>query len=345
MCASSNLAALRQMCNIAAVSADPAQTSACGHRHRHGTGNHRHNHHHHHGHHHHGGSAHGFAFAVAVALNGGFVVAEAVAGWLSGSMALIADAGHNLSDVLSLVLAWVASAMGTRPPSERLTWGYKSSTILAALANAVLLALATGAILAETLRRFAAPAPVEGWTMVMVAAAGIAVNGLSAMMFMRGAKGDLNLRAAFQHLMADALVSLGVVVAGALVLLTGKAWIDPATSLVICLVIGWGCWGLLRDSLHLGLLGVPAGIDTRVVGAFLRAQPGVAALHDLHVWPVSTTETALTVHLVMPDGHPGDAALHRLAEDLRARFAIGHPTIQIETTSGADCALEPDGVV
>ena len=304
-----------------------------------------HAHSHAHGHSHHPGSAHSAAFAVAIVLNGGFVIAEGLAGWISGSMALFADAGHNLSDVLSLVLAWVASAMGNRPPSPRFTWGFKGSTILAAIANATLLAVAVGAILAETLRRFVEPTAVEGGTMMAVAAAGIAVNGISALMFMRGAKGDLNIRAAFQHLLADALVSLGVVLAGALVLWTGRSWIDPATSLVICFVIGWGCWGLLRESLRMGLLGVPDSIDMAAVDRFLRAQPGVAGLHDLHVWPLSTTETALSVHLLMPDGHPGDSTLHGLAQALGERFGIGHPTIQVETASGEECALEPDGVI
>lgn len=312
-----------------------------------------HNHHgHHHGHdhgHHHGlakaGSSHGRAFAVAISLNIGFVIAEVIAGLLSGSMALVADAGHNLSDVLSLVLAWVASVLGRRPPNARYTWGYKSSSILAAMGNAALLWLALGAILAETIRRFAHPTAVDGPTVMWVAALGIAVNGLSAILFARGSKADLNLRAAFQHLLADAAVSAGVVLAGLAVMLTGKSWIDPLTSLVITVIIAWGSWGLLRDSLKMGLLGVPDGIDADAVRHFLSAQPGVAAVHDLHIWPMSTTETALTAHLVMPGGHPGDEALHALAHDLEHRFAIGHATVQIETRAGAECALESDAVV
>ena len=303
---------------------------------------------HHHGHdHHHGpepGTAGGRAFALAVALNLGFTALEFMAGVLSQSMALIADAGHNLSDVLALLLAWAANTLATRPPSERFTYGLKSSSILAAIANAALLWLALGAILVETLRRLADPAPVQGGTMMAVAGVGIVINGFSAWLFARGSKSDLNVRAAFLHLVADAAVSAGVVLAGLAVMLTGIALIDPVTSLVICAVIGWSSWGLLKDALRMGLLGVPENIDVGAVRAFLAAQPGVSAVHDLHVWPMSTTETALTVHLVMPGGGD-DGFLHGLAHELEHRFGIGHPTIQIETAGGAECALESDGVV
>lgn len=282
---------------------------------------------------------------MAVGLNTVFVVAEVAAGFASGSVALIADAGHNLSDVLSLLLAWGASVLAARPPSTRFTYGFKSSSILAAIANAALLWVALGAILVETVRRFADPAPVEGTTMIVVAALGILVNGASAMLFARGRKGDLNLRAAFLHLMADAAVSAGVVLAGGAVLLWGAPWIDPVTSLVITAVIAWGSWGLLRDSVKMGLLGVPTGIDEAKVRAFLAGRPGVTAVHDLHIWPMSTTETALTAHLVIPAGHPGDAFLHALAHDLAHDFGIGHATVQIETAAEADCALESDGVI
>lgn len=282
---------------------------------------------------------------MAIALNLGFVVAEAGFGLASGSMALIADAGHNLSDVLTLMLAWGASLLGRRPPTARFTWGLKSSSILAAIANAALLWLALGAILVETLRRFADPAPVEGGTMMAVAAAGILVNGASAFLFAAGRKHDLNLRAAFQHLLADAAVSAAVVVAGLAVILSGKQWIDPAVSLGVCAVIAWGSWGLLRDSVKLGLLAVPEGIDVERVRAFLAQREGVSAVHDLHIWPMSTTETALTAHLVMPGGHPGDRFLHELAHDLVHHFGIHHPTIQIETLGGEDCAFESESVV
>lgn len=309
-------------------------------------GAHNDHHGHHHGHHGHlpaGGGSHGRAFSLAVGLNLAFVVAEVIAGLQARSMALIADAGHNLSDVLSLLLAWGASVLAARPPSARFTWGFKSSSILAALANAALLWAALGAILVETIRRFSHPAPVEGQTMIVVAAIGIVVNAASAMLFAGGRKTDLNLRAAFLHLAADAAVSAGVVVAGVAVLLTGRGWIDPVTSLVITLVIGWGSWGLLRDGVKMGLAGVPDGIDEAAVRAFLTGQPGVAALHDLHIWPVSTTETALSVHLVMPGRHSGDDFLHDVAHELAHNFGIGHVTMQVE--AGSACALESDSVV
>jgi cobalt-zinc-cadmium efflux system protein len=304
---------------------------------------------HHHGHDHHHGpmteAGKGRAFALAVVLNLGFTLAEIAAGIVSGSMALIADAGHNLSDVLALLLAWGANTLAARPPSERYTYGLKSSSILAAIANAALLWLALGAILVETIRRLADPAPVEGGTMILVAAFGIVINGFSAWLFARGRKSDLNVRAAFLHLVGDAAVSAGVVVAGFAVMQTGMALIDPVTSMVICAVIGWSSWGLLKDSLRMGLLAVPENIDVGEVRTFLSGQPGVAAVHDLHIWPMSTTETALTAHLVMPGGLPGDLFLHDLSHELHHRFAIGHPTIQIETALDAECALESEVVV
>jgi cobalt-zinc-cadmium efflux system protein len=303
---------------------------------------------HHHGHHHNHGhetaAAKGRAFALAVVLNLGFTIAEFAAGLVSGSMALVADAGHNLSDVLALLLAWAANTLSSRPPSERYTYGLKSSSILAAIANAALLWLALGAILVETVRRLFDPAPVEGTAMMAVAAVGIVINALSAWLFARGRKSDLNVRAAFLHLMADAAVSAGVVLAGLAVVLTGVAFIDPVTSLLISAVIGWSSWGLLKDSLRMGLLAAPETIDVAAVRAFLSSQPGVAAVHDLHVWPMSTTETALTAHLVMPDGHD-DPFLHSLAHELEHQFGIGHPTLQIERASGRECALESELVV
>ena len=304
------------------------------HAHSHGHG-HDHDHHHHH-HHHHGPADHGRAFAVGVVLNGGFVVVEAVFGVLSGSMALIADAGHNLSDVLALLIAWAASLAARRPPSARFTWGLKSSTILAALANAVLLLLAIGAILVETIDRLLDPVEPEGWTMVWVAGVGIVINTATALMFMRGRKHDINIRGAFLHMAADALVSVGVVVAGLAIIATGQVLIDPVVSLVIVAVIAWGTWGLLRDSVKLGLNAVPDGVDEATVRAFLTGLPGVASVHDLHIWPMSTTETALTVHLVMPGGHPGDSFLDELAEELEHHHRIGHATVQVET-EGRHC--------
>jgi cobalt-zinc-cadmium efflux system protein len=302
--------------------------------------------HHHHGHGHAPAeSSHGTAFAIAVVLNLVFVVAEVAAGLISGSMALLADAGHNLSDVLSLLLAWGASRLAVRPPSARFTYGFKSSSILAALANAALLWVALGAILIETIRRFSDPPEVAGPTMIVVATIGIVINSVSALLFAKGRKGDLNLRAAFQHLVADAAVSAGVVVAGIAIVLTGLDWIDPVTSLIITVIIAAGSWGLLRDAVKLSLLGVPEGIDESAVRALLTGLPGVTAVHDLHIWPMSTTETALTAHLVIPNGHPGDGFLHDLAHRLDHDFGIAHATIQVETALGDDCALVPDEVI
>jgi len=271
----------------------------------------------------------GRAFLIGIILNTGFVIIEAVYGWISGSMALIADAGHNLSDVLALLLAWGASAAAKRPPTQRFTYGFKSSTILAALANAGLLLIAIGAILFETLRRVAEPAPVQGETMAVVAGIGILVNAGTAALFLKG-QDDINIRGAFLHMAADALVSLGVVIAGLAILWTGERWIDPAASIAIVLVIAWGTWGLLKDSVAMSLLAVPKTVSESEVRAYLSGLPGVEAVHDLHIWPMSTTETALTAHLVMPEGHYGDAFLREGAEELEHHHRIGHTTIQIE---------------
>ena len=300
-------------------------------------------HHHSHGHSHGpagglaGGRGYGRAFAIGIALNSVFVLIEAGFGIWSGSMALVADAGHNLSDVLSLVIAWGAAYMSTLPASGRFTYGYKASSILAALANAALLLVALGAILLETLDRLFTPAPVEGWTMIVVAGVGILINGATALLFASGRKSDINIRGAFLHMAADALVSVGVVVAGAVILLTGALWVDPVTSLVIVAVIGWGTWGLLKDSVKMGLLAVPDSVDETAVRAYLGELPGVAAVHDLHIWPMSTTETALTAHLVMPGGQSGDTFLHELAHELEHRFGIGHTTVQVETGEDEHC--------
>ncbi|MFN3424482.1 MAG: cation diffusion facilitator family transporter [Novosphingobium meiothermophilum] len=278
-------------------------------------------------------------------MNLGFVIVEAAYGFISGSMALIADAGHNLSDVLGLVIAWIASVLTQRPPSARFTYGFKSSSILAALGNAAFLMMALGAILVETIRRLFEPEPVAGTTVMIVAAIGIVINTATALMFMRGRHHDLNIRGAYLHMAADAAVSAGVVVAGLLITLTGAQWIDPATSLVIVGVIAWSTWGLLKDSLRMSLLGVPGNIDERRVRSFLEGLNGVEAVHDLHIWPMSTTETALTAHLVMPGGHPGDGFLHKLAHELEHEFGIGHPTVQIETINGHECVLLDDHTV
>ena len=298
-----------------------------------------HNHSHSHGHHGHAPRDFGRAFAIGVLLNSAFVLIEAAFGLLSGSMALVADAGHNLSDVLSLLIAWGAAYMAAQPASPGFTYGYKSTSILAALANAGLLLVALGAILLETVDRLFDPAPVEGWTMIAVAGVGILVNGATALLFAGGRKHDINVRAAFMHMAADALVSLGVVAAGVAILVTGALLVDPLTSLAIVAVIAWGTWGLLKDSVRLALHAVPDGIDEGEVRDYLAGLPGVAAVHDLHIWPMSTTETALTAHLVMPDGHAHGAFLHEVAHELEHRFHIGHSTVQIETGEEDDCHL------
>jgi cobalt-zinc-cadmium efflux system protein len=292
---------------------------------------------HHHSHGHAPPAGYGRAFAIGILLNSAFVLVEAGFGIWSGSMALVADAGHNLSDVMSLLIAWGAAYMTARPANSRFTYGYKSSSILAALANAGLLLVALGAILFETIERLFTPAPVEGWTMVVVAGVGILVNGATALLFASGRKHDINIRGAFLHMAADALVSVGVVVAGVAILMTGELLIDPVTSLVIVGVIAWGTWGLLKDSVKLALLAVPDSIDETAVRGFLAGLPGVAAVHDLHIWPMSTTETALTTHLVMPGGQPGDAFLHEIAHELEHRFRIGHATVQVETGADQHC--------
>ena len=306
-------------------------------------GHHGHGHGHGHGHHHHahGQGSHGTAFAIAVVLNAGFVVAEAAASFVSGSAALLADAGHNLGDVLSLLLAWGASVLAARPASKGFTYGLKSSSILAAIANAALLWVALGAVLIETLRRFWQPEPVNGWQMMLVAAVGIGINLASALLFAKGRKTDLNLRAAFQHLMADAVVSASVVFAGLVIMLTGQDWIDPVASLIITVGLAWGSWDLLKDAIKMGLLAVPGHIDEGAVREYLTGLSGVEAVHDLHIWPMSTTETALTAHLVMPAGPTGDAFLKDIAAHLDSAFGIHHATVQIERAA-ANCSLDGD---
>ena len=307
-----------------------------GHDHDHGA---------HRGGHVHAPASFGKAFAIGVALNVGFVVVEAVYGVLSNSMALLADAGHNLGDVLGLLVAWLASELVKRAPSDRFTYGLRGSSILAALFNAVFLLVTVGAISWEAILRLGSPEPVAERTVMIVAAIGIAVNGVTAWLFASGGKHDINLRGAFLHMASDALVSAGVVVAGLVILLTGWLWLDPVVSLAINAIIVWGTWGLLRDSLGMSMAAVPAQIDPAALRAFLSSREGVAAIHDLHVWPVSTTETALTCHLVMPAGHPGDAFLHTLAAELAKSFKIGHPTIQIEIEPQLACALAPNDVL
>jgi cobalt-zinc-cadmium efflux system protein len=280
--------------------------------------------------HHHGPQDFGRAFAIGIGLNLLFVCVEAAAGLIYGSMALLADAGHNLSDVLALALAWVASIAARRPPSGRFTYGYKSSTILAALGNALLLAVAIGAILFETVHRIMSPQEPQGLAMAVVAGIGIGINALTAMLFLKGQE-DINIRGAYLHMAADALVSLGVVIAGLAIVVTGLAWIDPLVSLVIVAVIAVGTWNLARDSLTMGMLAAPARIDLDQVRSHLAGFDGVTAVHDLHVWPMSTTEVALTAHLVMPGRAAPDSFLRDVATSLERRFGVGHATIQVES--------------
>ncbi|MCP1270268.1 cation diffusion facilitator family transporter [Acetobacter cerevisiae] len=296
-----------------------------------------------HDHHHHGfGHAHvhtpasfGSAFAIGIALNVVYLGAEALWGILSNSLSLLADAGHNLSDVLALAAAWLAQHLSAKSPSARFTYGLRRSSILAALANAVILMLVTGGVAWESIERLFHPAPVAGKTMMIVAAIGILVNGGTALLFASGQKNDINIRGAFLHMASDAVTSLAVVIAGGLVLLTGLTWIDPAISLAISVVVVLATWSLLRDSLDMALDGVPRSVDRDSVETFLRSQPGVADLHDLHIWPMSTTETALTVHLVreasLPAGQTETLLLQNTVATLRTRFGIVHPTVQIES--------------
>lgn len=285
----------------------------------------------------------GSRFLIAIILNLGFVVTEFIFGLIANSTALMADAGHNLSDVLGLLLAWGASVLAGRAPNQRFTYGLRSSSILAALANAVLLLLVCGGIAWESIHRFAAPPVVVSSTMIWVAALGILINGFSAWLFMRGSQHDLNIRGAYLHLLADTAVSLGVVISGLVIGLTAWYWLDPLVSLIIVVVIVLGTWSLFRESIQLVLFAVPKQVDLNKVAVFLQQQTGVEAIHDLHIWAMSTTETALTVHLVMPTGYPGDVFMDDLAQALKTQFSIAHSTLQIEqgTTAHQCCLHQP----
>ena len=302
---------------------------------------HAHDHGHGHGHHHHiDPNGNGRAFALAIGLNTVFVAIEFIYGFIANSTALMADAGHNLSDVLGLMLAWGAATLARSAPNRRYTYGLRSSSILAALFNALILMMACGAILWEAAHRFAAPAPVAGVTVAVVAGIGVLVNGISAWLFMAGSKDDINIRGAYQHMAADAAISLGVVVSGLAIMATGWAWLDPAVSIVIVLFILVSTWSLLKESLRLVLAAVPDNVDAAKVSAFLIARPGVSAIHDLHIWAMSTTETALTAHLVMPAGYPGDAAVDAISDQLKSDYAIHHCTLQVEMgTTVHGCTL------
>ncbi len=296
--------------------------------------------------HRHGPPSHNRAFAVGVGLNVAFVIVEVIFGIFSGSLALLADAGHNLSDALALLLAWGAAVLGRRQPTPRRTYGWRRSTILAALANAVALLVVVGGVSWEAVRRFAEPSAVAGGTVIWVAAVGILINAGTAFMFMAGRRGDANIRGAFLHMASDAGVSLGVVVAGFAILLTGWVWLDPATSLLIGAVVLAGTWGLLRDALNLALDAVPESVDVARVQGYLSSLPSVSEVHDLHIWGMSTTEVALTAHLVMREPLPDDSLLAKIPQDLREQFGIDHPTLQIERDNAEyPCALEPAHLV
>lgn len=293
----------------------------------------------------HAGHAHaapkdfGPTFALAVGLNLAFVVIELGVGLTIGSVALIADAGHNSSDVLGLLLAWGGAILANSRPARRYTFGLGSASILAALANAALLLVAAGVILWEAIGRFAAPVTPDGAIVMAVAGVGVLINFGTALLFMKDRSSDLNRRGAFLHMAFDGLVSLGVIVAGGLILLTGAAWIDPLIGVAIAVVIIWGGWGLMRDSIALALGAAPAAVDLAALDTFLTTRPGVANVHDLHVWPLSTTQTAASAHLVIPAGHPGDRWLADLAHDIEDRFHIRHVTIQIELDPDGPCSL------
>ncbi len=300
-------------------------------------GHHYHHHGHDHGHHHgHDTGDFGRAFAIGIALNLIFVAVEVVYGLRANSTALLSDAGHNLSDVLGLAIAWGGAKLAARPPTKRYTWGLRSSSILAAMANGLLLMVALGAIALEAIERIADPQPVAGPVMMAVAAVGIVINGVTALLFARGRKGDINIQGAFLHMVGDAAVSAAVVVAGLLILWTDINLIDPILSLAIAALIFWQTYGLLSRSVAMSLGAVPEGIDYDAVETALASQPGVARVHDLHIWPSSTTENVLTAHLVMPDGPPGDGFLSALAKMLHDQFDIDHMTVQIEQ-GDADC--------
>ncbi len=318
--------------------------AAHAHDHGHAHDDHAHDDHAHHGHHH-APVDFGRAFLIGITLNTAFVGIESLYGYLANSTALLADAGHNLSDVLGLATAWIAAVLSKRAPTARYTYGLRNTSILAALANAVLLLIACGAILLEAVQRLIEPEPVKSTTIIVVAAIGILVNGATAWLFASGQKGDINIRGAYLHMMADAGVSAGVVIAGLIIMQTGWLWVDPLTSLAVVGVIVWSTWSLLRESTAMSLAAVPASIDPVAVRALLASRPGVSSIHDLHIWPMSTTETALTAHLVTPGGHPGDGFLVETCQLLQEHFRISHSTIQIEISEHSNCALAPDHVI
>jgi len=314
--------------------------------HNHGGHGHQHRGHNHGGHGHQHGGNYNRAFAISLVLNLAFVVTEFVYGLLANSIALIADAGHNLSDVLGLVLAFGASLLSRRKPSRRYTYGWRRSSILAAFLNAASLLVVTGGIAWEAIQRFRDPGPVAGGIIIGVAAVGFAINTGTAVLFMSGRKGDINIRAAFLHMAADAMVSFGVVLAGIVILFTRWSWLDPTFSLAISGLIIVNTWQLLKDSFNLAIDAVPDWIDEHAVRTYLGKRSGVAQVHDLHIWGISTTEAALTAHLVMPCGHPGDDFLAQTCKELHDHFGIEHATIQVEIGDlNHPCALTADHII
>lgn len=302
--------------------------------------------HSHHAHSHSPPGAASRAFAIGSLVNLAYVAIEAAAGIAVNSTALLADAGHNFGDVLSLLLGWGAVWLGTRGPTPRFTYGMRRASVLAALTNAVILLLVTGAIALEAGRRLASPEPTDGFVVMLVALAGIPANGIAAWLLARGREHDLNLNAAFAHMAADTALTAGVAVAGLVIWLTGWNRLDAAVSLLIAIAIVVGTWGLLRQSINLSLDAVPAGIDPAAVSAYLRELPGVSEVHDLHIWALSTTDTALTAHLVRDDTAGDGMLLERVSAELRARFGIGHTTVQLETADTAHaCGLRPEEVI
>ena len=295
--------------------------------------------------HSHAPSNFGRTFAIATALNVALVAAQVAYGLLTNSLALLADAGHNFGDVMGLVMAWGAFAMADWRPSARFTYRMRAASIMSAFANGLILLAAVGAIGWEAIHRLMQPEPVATGTVIVVAAVAVLINGASAWLLSRGGQSDLNMRGAFLHMLADAGVSVAVVAAAGGIMLTGWLWLDPAASLLISVVILIGTWRLLREALRLSLAAAPAKIDPNEVRRYLESLPEVAEIHDLHIWAMSTTETALTCHLVTPGGHPGDAFLQRVAHELQHNYEIGHATMQIEITDGGQCALRSENVV
>jgi cobalt-zinc-cadmium efflux system protein len=300
-------------------------------------------------HHHHGGLGHahlpasfGRAFAIGTALNIGYVIVQVIFGIAAHSLALVADAGHNLGDVLGLLLAWGASYLTKQPATDQRTYGMRRSSILAALANAIFLLIAVGGISWEAIRRFGDKSAVAGWTVIWVAAIGVIVNLGTALLFQAGRERDLNIRGAFLHMAADAAVSFGVVIAGVIILFTGWHWLDPTVSLLINVIIVYGTWGLLRDSFNLAMDAVPPGVNLADVRRYLESIPAITDTHHLHIWALSTTETALTVHLVKPDPSDDDGLLRRINHELIERFGIGHATIQFERENMRQCQSDRD---